>query len=263
MPTMRVGRGPRHAPRSRCPAVAAAGLLAVLAAGCSDDGSPATSAGLTTIGGAAGAVTSAGGTGVVDGSVASGDPARGDPADGGTGGGGNGGGGSGEEVTPGGSSTAPSPGGATGGPSGTATSTSSGSGTPPTTSAVPATTEGGAGTTVADAGTTTTVAVPPTTVQVETLPPTTAAPTSGPCDMATVVAQTETGFDGIEPRDLRCAGTWAAWVGAALDPTTTDSFFAVAAWDGESWVLANLGTASVCSDAGVPASLWPALGCTE
>ena len=41
---------------------------------------------------------------------------------------------------------------------------------------------------------------------------------------------------------------------ATLALTTTPSF---------NWVTVNFGTASVCSDGGVPQELWTALNCTE
>ncbi len=84
-----------------------------------------------------------------------------------------------------------------------------------------------------------------------------------PCDLAVIVAQTETGFDGITPVELHCAADWAAWSGAAFDPTGSDGFFAVAQWDGAAWQLRNLGTSGVCTDAEVPVDLWPALRCFE
>lgn len=228
-------------------AVALGAVLLVLGAACSDEdaGDTTTPGGLTEIGGAAdvGATSpSSGGT-----------AASGGPVGEGTGG----------STTVGGSGSGTAtattrPGSTAGGASTTVAGASPGAATTSPTSSANAVTTSASSTT-----TPTTLAPTTTAPAVETLPPTTAAPASGPCDLATVVAQTETDFDGITPRDLRCAGTWAAWVGAADDPATSDSFFAVASWDGDSWVLANLGTASVCTDAGVPASQWPALGCTE
>ncbi len=98
---------------------------------------------------------------------------------------------------------------------------------------------------------------PPADVQTST------ASAGPPCDLAVIVAQTETGFDGITPVELHCAADWAAWSGAAFDPTGSDGFFAVAQWDGAAWQLRNLGTSGVCTDAEVPVDLWPALRCFE
>ena len=88
------------------------------------------------------------------------------------------------------------------------------------------------------------------------------APTP-PCDLELIVRQTETAYEGITPTDLRCADVWATWVGRPDDAATSDGFFAVAKWDGGTWVLANLGTAEICGAAGVPESLWDALDCVE
>jgi hypothetical protein len=147
-------------------------------------------------------------------------------------------------------------------------------------------------TTIAAAATSTPETLPPITLAPVTLAPVTLAPITlapvtlapvtsaavtvavvdtsvpaatvvAPCDLATVVAQTETGFEGITPADLHCAADWAAWTGTANDPTALDGFFAVAQWNGSAWVLRNLGTAGVCGDGGVPADLWPALRCAE
>lgn len=84
-----------------------------------------------------------------------------------------------------------------------------------------------------------------------------------PCVIELVVEQTETGFDGITPQGLRCASDWAAWTGAADDPTGSDSFFAVAQWSGSAWQLRNLGTAGVCEEGDVPQELWTVLACLD
>jgi len=103
-----------------------------------------------------------------------------------------------------------------------------------------------------------------------TAAPTTAANTAPPstqgspvCDLALVLVQTETTFEGITADQFLCAGTWASWSGFPDDPVTTDGYFAVAEWNGFAWRLRNLGTADVCGGGGVPTDLWPALGCFE
>lgn len=104
-----------------------------------------------------------------------------------------------------------------------------------------------------------------TTIGATTLAPTTTAtaPSAPPCDLDTIVRDTQTQYEGITATDLSCAGDWASWVGQPADPNTGDSFFAVAEWTGSTWELANLGTAGICADGGVPAELWDALGCVE
>ena len=105
------------------------------------------------------------------------------------------------------------------------------------------------------------------TTQLTTTVPTTARPTttvaSGPpCDINTVVAQTQTAYQGVTPTELRCAEGWAAWIGQPNDQLS-DGYFAVASWNGSSWELVNLGTSFICTDAGVPDRLWDTLGCFE
>ncbi len=155
-------------------------------------------------------------------------------------------------------------------PGGTATdgsSTTAGQGAPPSEAAAATTAPGGG---VASASTTGAPTSAPATS-----PPTTAAPTTSttvarttttaarpPCDISRIVADTGTQYAGITPSDLRCAGTWASWVGRPDDPMG-DGFFAVAEWTGSGWELANLGTAEICGDGGVPAELWEALACLE
>ncbi len=105
-----------------------------------------------------------------------------------------------------------------------------------------------------------------TTAVVTTIAPTTTPATvaaAPPCDLAMIVEQTDTGYDGITPTSVRCAGSWASWVGQPDDALAQDGFFAVATWTGAAWELANLGTAGICGDGGVPADLWDALGCVE
>jgi hypothetical protein len=108
-----------------------------------------------------------------------------------------------------------------------------------------------------------------TTTSTTSAPTTTVKPTGGggggaapPCSIDLIVQQTETRYDGITPSDVRCADVWASWVGRPDDPMA-DGFFAVAKWDGGTWVLANLGSAEICGDAGVPERLWDALDCIE
>ena len=105
------------------------------------------------------------------------------------------------------------------------------------------------------------------TTQLTTTVPTTARPTttvaSGPpCDINTVVAQTQTAYQGVTPTELRCAEGWAAWIRQPNDQLS-DGYFAVASWNGSSWELVNLGTSFICTDAGVPDRLWDTLGCFE
>ena len=137
--------------------------------------------------------------------------------------------------------------------------------TPLTTAAsttVPVTVAPAATTTVLPATSTTAAAVATTaTVQATTTTPV-AAP-APPCALDLIVQQTETTYEGITPTDLRCADVWATWAGMPDDPMTSDGFFAVAKWDGDAWQLANLGTAEICGDAGVPEALWDALNCIE
>lgn len=92
-------------------------------------------------------------------------------------------------------------------------------------------------------------------------PPTSVLATP-PCDIDRIVAETGTAYEEVTPEDLRCAGMWATWIGRPADQFA-DGFFAVAFWTGASWELANLGTAGICEDAGVPADLWGRLGCFE
>mgnify|MGYP006921740022 CR=1 FL=1 len=93
----------------------------------------------------------------------------------------------------------------------------------------------------------------PTTAAPTTLAPTTTVAATAPCDLATIVEQTNTAYDDVTPTNLRCADDWASWVGQPNDATMSDGFFAVAQWDGTAWALANLGTAGICGDGGVPA----------
>jgi hypothetical protein len=126
--------------------------------------------------------------------------------------------------------------------------------TTPTTSAAATTSAPAAATT---AGPATTVA--PTTTRPAT---TTSAAPAPPCQLALIVEQTQTAYEGITPSDLACADDWAAWIGRPEDELA-DGFFAVARWIGGSWELMNLGTAGVCADSGVPDELWTELGCFE
>jgi hypothetical protein len=135
--------------------------------------------------------------------------------------------------------------------------TTAASTTVPVTAAPAATTT----TTVPPATSTTAVAATTTTVQVTTT--TTGVAPAPPCALDLIVEQTETTYEGITPTDLRCADVWATWVGMPDDPMMSDGFFAVAKWDGDTWQLANLGTAEICGDAGVPEALWDALNCIE
>ena len=114
-------------------------------------------------------------------------------------------------------------------------------------------------TTTAAATSTTPTTTPSTTPS--TTPATVAA--APPCDLAMIVEQTDTGYEGITPTSVRCAGAWASWVGQPDDALAQDGFFAVATWTGAAWELANLGTAGICGDGGVPTDLWDALGCVE
>jgi len=155
--------------------------------------------------------------------------------------------------------------------------TSSGTNGSATTNASTGSTVTGSATTVGSA--TTTATTVPATASVTTLAvttvPTTAAPTTvavtGPpstqgapvCDLNLIITQTETAFEGITPDQLLCANDWSSWSGIPDDPLVTDGYFAVAQWNGIAWQLRNLGTADVCADGGVPADLWPALGCFE
>ena len=91
---------------------------------------------------------------------------------------------------------------------------------------------------------------------------TVAAVPAVPCDINTVVAQTQTAYQGVTPTELRCAEGWAAWIGQPNDQLS-DGYFAVASWNGSSWELVNLGTSFICTDAGVPDRLWDTLGCFE
>lgn len=115
-------------------------------------------------------------------------------------------------------------------------------------------------TTAPPAASTTGAAATTTTVQATT---TTGAVPSAPCVLDLIVEQTETTYEGITPTDLRCADVWATWVGMPDDPMMSDGFFAVAKWDGDIWQLANLGTAEICGDAGVPEALWDELDCID
>jgi hypothetical protein len=137
--------------------------------------------------------------------------------------------------------------------------------TPLTTAAsttVPVTAAPAATTTEPPAASTTAPAAATTTTAQATTTTTGAAP-APPCALDLIVQQTETTYEGITPTDLRCADVWATWVGKPDDPTMSDGFFAVAKWDGDTWQLANLGTAEICGDAGVPEALWDALNCIE
>lgn len=124
----------------------------------------------------------------------------------------------------------------------------------PAASAAPATSVAAATTTAAAS----TTAAPTTT---RPAPTTTTAPVP-PCQLALIVEQTQTAYEGITPSDLACADDWAAWIGRPEDELA-DGFFAVARWVGGSWELMNLGTAGVCADSGVPDELWTELGCFE
>jgi hypothetical protein len=139
--------------------------------------------------------------------------------------------------------------------------------TPLTTAAsttVPVTAAPAATTTVPPATSTTAVAAATTTtVQATTTTTTTGVAPAPPCALDLIVQQTETTYEGITPTDLRCADVWATWVGMPDDPMMSDGFFAVAKWDGNAWQLANLGTAEICGDAGVPDALWDTLNCIE
>lgn len=105
--------------------------------------------------------------------------------------------------------------------------------------------------------------VPTTAAPTTTAAATTTAPSTAPCDLDTIVRQTDTAYDGVTAITLRCAGDWASWLGQPDDETAADGFFAVAQWNGSTWELANLGTAGICGDGGVPPELWDALGCVE
>lgn len=116
---------------------------------------------------------------------------------------------------------------------------------------------------------------PQATVRPATSPPATGAPVTTaqaattvavgapPCDLTTIVSQTQTAIDGVTPGSVRCAGEWASWSGFPDDPMAMDGYFAVAQWSGSVWELRNLGTAGICGDGGVPTELWPALDCVE
>ena len=133
----------------------------------------------------------------------------------------------------------------------------------PVTTTTPAgevtTTPPGGVATTSGATSTTPTTTPSTTPS--TTPATVAA--APPCDLAMIVEQTDTGYEGITPTSVRCAGAWASWVGQPDDALAQDGFFAVATWTGAAWELANLGTAGICGDGGVPTDLWDALGCVE
>lgn len=127
--------------------------------------------------------------------------------------------------------------------------------TVPVTSAAPATSAPAAVTTTVGPST----SPAPTTTRPAAATTTTPAP---PCQLALIVEQTQTAYEGITPSDLACADDWAAWIGRPEDELA-DGFFAVARWVGGSWELMNLGTAGVCADSGVPDELWTELGCFE
>jgi len=111
----------------------------------------------------------------------------------------------------------------------------------------------------------TTSLAPTTTVRSTTTNPAATTTSAGgpPCALALIVEQTGTNYPGATPGDLRCAGDWASWSGSPDDPVVNDGYFAVAHRTGGRWVLGSLGTAMVCTGAGVPSELWPLLDCTE
>ena len=127
---------------------------------------------------------------------------------------------------------------------------------------VPVTAAPAATTTAPPAASTTTAAAAATTTTVQATTTTEAAP-APPCSLDLIVQQTETTYEGITPSDVRCADVWASWVGTPDDPMSSDGFFALAKWDGDTWQLASLGTAEICGDGGVPEALWDALNCIE
>jgi len=109
-----------------------------------------------------------------------------------------------------------------------------------------------------------TTATATTAVHSTTTRPATSTTAGGPpCALALIVEQTGTNYPGATPGDLRCAGDWASWSGSPDDPVVNDGYFAVAHRTGGRWVLGSLGTAMVCTGAGVPSELWPLLDCTE
>jgi hypothetical protein len=109
--------------------------------------------------------------------------------------------------------------------------------------------------------------IPPTDQLGSTNPtnsaPSAADPSTAPCTFEAIHSQTGPAPAGITDIDLRCEGDWASWVGKADDPTLSDGYFAVAKRTAQGWKTANLGTAGVCADGGVPEALWTALNCTE
>ena len=100
----------------------------------------------------------------------------------------------------------------------------------------------------------------PATLPLATTPPLTPAVA---CTFDAIHASAGPPPAGITDVDLRCKGDWASWSGQPDDPTTSDGYFAVAKRSSFNWVTVNFGTASVCSDGGVPQELWTALNCTE
>jgi hypothetical protein len=128
--------------------------------------------------------------------------------------------------------------------------------------------------------TTTTAPATATTIDVTTVPTTIAtttiplAPTSTaaaattsatspvpPCDPALLQAAADKAFglpSGATLSQPRCVGGWAS---ALVTAPGQDKAFTVFRAGPAGWEGANLGTDQVCSGAGVPADLYPALNC--